>query len=419
MTGNFTFILNTVSLILMVSLNAFAQGAVGVGGQTTAIGNSPLSPSVDPIDDSRYARCGLDCVYNKANENISLQLAYMEKKIDFLYQSNVSLAEKRKLLGGFCPITEEVSSCLDRYEKIQEFWRVKVRSALAKNSKSALDLNCLVYDSKGMCVIQGAKPVEMILSEKEQQKEMNKLDQVPTFLKAPELLKKFETSNQGYDSKLETVDSTISNNDWDGFLTQNYAPSLDDFIRFKTVFKDSDHPELGTTSIPMIGPDGKLVYDQEAYQKARRLWDTLHQEALAVFKGNVNLPQAVQQEKNQFLKEFGSQSGGVKSDRNQIYDNARGMLIDAANQDFGGSSSNSVNFPGTRLSTPSQTKNQTNSPVSNPDKQYTGNEEVKIPRSKTRSQQNFSISFDPTSIPDPSDTSSTESQIDTMVGSQP
>lgn len=418
MNGKRILILSLISL-LFISSNCFAQGAVGVGGQTTAIVNPPSS-STDPMSDPRYVRCGADCIYNKANENISLQLAYMEKKLDFLHQSTVSGAEKRKLLGAFCPITEEVDSCVERYERIQQFWRVKVRSALAKNAKSALDLNCLVYDSRGMCAIEGAKPVETLLSEKEQQSEMNKLDQVPTFLKAPEVLKKFENANQGYDSKLATLDSTISNNDWDGFLTQNYAPSIDDFIKFKTVFKDSDHPELGTTSIPMIGPDGKLVHDQEAYQKARRLWDSLHQEAVAALKGNSNLPQAVKQEKDQFLKDFAPQPGGAKSDRNQIYDNARGMLVDAANQDFGASSSSSsLNLPGPRNLSPTQNKNQTPSQMLDPSKQYTGNEEVKIPRLGGRNRQNYSISFDPTSIPDPSDTSSTESQIENMVGSQP
>jgi hypothetical protein len=365
----------------------FAAGATPVNSSNISMAET----------DPNYVRCGPACLYNKSNENISLRIEHLKKKLEFLNDPNVTSSQKRSVLGGFCAevagMKEDIDDCLDRYKKVQALWFIKARGALGINNGNIHKLSCAQSDQNGNCLISQAPVVPKTQQSVEQ--EAKKMAQVPYFIKSLDMAKQAMQSNAFLSNVRDTEE-------WEDSITgsiaeiggRSFEPSKDDFVKFKLIDRDPSNPGAGQIEVPSYRPDGSLDYDEMAYNRAHQAWNTVFKEAVKVSTLGRDMSKVAQQEKAKFLQDFSADSQGPKSDSRAIYDNARGEYVEFINQAF--SPSSQVTFPGSQVSKSSQ--NGIVVPAGN----YTGNEMVKPhpanPDSSQKTTSSYSVIYEPSQV---------------------
>lgn len=371
-------------------------GAPYASGSVPVTSNNKSRAMIDP----EYEKCGQDCIYSKANENISLQADFIIKKIMYI-QIEPDSDKKKKILGNFCSSTEDGDDCANRYVAMHRFWFMKVRSSLGKNEKNRANLGCTRFDVQGNCLVDTqAKAVEMgqSLPGSNQINTPPKYTQVAHFSTFQDLQKQaqidaFQKHGQAMNSLMQ-VSSSASDDAWVNETYNDYKPNRDDFIKFKEIFKDPNHPELGTQQIPMTNAMGNPLYDEAAYQRALNAWgnnpnDPTHESLLTdlnQMKGKISEKKI--QNENEFISEQAPPSQGPKSVDHFIYDQVRGKSVDQINQDSANRSTASKNNPdifGNNRDRKNQNQPQNQS---NTGKIYNGNEQIHPPLAKPDAEGN-------------------------------
>ena len=354
--------------------------------------NSHVSAMIDP----NYENCGLDCHYQRANENISLQAKYIIKKIEFLNRPPEFASDEAKiqLLGSFYVAGEDLDDCIGRYMRMNQFWFVKAGSALGKNETSYTNLHCAKVSADGKtCEIEAPGSPAILRCSKEapdgtcieeiqeasgfdprQNPKKPKMGQGAFFSRYDQL--KMQAPNP---AQLASVQDGVM----DKATINNYKPNHDDFIRFKKVYLNST--SSATVEVPETGANR---YDEPAYQKALAAWQAAEfvEDAMDTVAGRKDLGKLRAEDKKAFKND------AVKNDsvNRFIYNEARGEYIDQVNQFIKqtsafNSTSSALSFKGKRkgakgpggkgVNRPAD-PNSTINNIPLPERQHTGNEEV-------------------------------------------
>ena len=219
-------------------------------------------------DSSQYDSCGQSCLYQKGNENISLQALYLVKKItnmSAILQGNETGSDNpnaaavlNELQSDYCPEedktdTAAASRCLKRYIQTQLPVLRSIRSSLAKNE-----------DMQGqLLAAPGGRGTFSVLQDS---KAPSKRPQTPSFAKEDELL----TTDEGQ-KHLQMLASEQYQN-WVSDIQRN-APNPKDFVLTTEVPRDPTDPK--SEKITRIVRDGRgnPVPDGKAYAKAKLDYD--------------------------------------------------------------------------------------------------------------------------------------------------
>ncbi|MFZ9595042.1 MAG: hypothetical protein ACO3A2_03090 [Bdellovibrionia bacterium] len=359
----------------------------GVLPQAPDSGSSLNHPvlSVDP----QYERCGPECYYQRANENIALQGDYIRKKMDFLLLSP-DQGSKRSLLGSFCGPTEDTDDCAERYIRLNQLWYPRLRRALQKNHESINQLVCAQFSEDRTQCLRLVEGPKSITSDRSVPIEVGspsaKWAQSSYFMKYDELRDKAGRmlSAPQQANSLDQVQ--------DGVMAEQfgiYKPDINDFIRFKKIPKDPNDPSKGSFEVPESGPNR---YDRVAYEKALAYYDKhfgsdrkkdhapndLTETLLSQKQGKTRQTELMK------VKEDESKDPKKISVERILYNQARGEKVDAfnqyiSNQNAFNSTTTTATFPG--VSGTSQTPQtlqspQATKPTPQQPKFYTGDEEM-------------------------------------------
>ncbi|HAR41051.1 MAG TPA: hypothetical protein DCS07_00190 [Bdellovibrionales bacterium] len=130
-------------------------------------------------DRSKFEECGQSCLYQKGNENISLEASYTLYKLDALKDVNTPDAIITSTLGAYCKEDETPKDCRDRYVLFETARLQKMGISIGVNEDAAYRLLSTQAPS-----VQSAEPrnpeiraqVADILTEQEVSKEMKTKD---------------------------------------------------------------------------------------------------------------------------------------------------------------------------------------------------------------------------------------------------
>lgn len=371
-------------------------------GTTTGAQPNPNQPITgEAVLDPNYDYCDQACHHRKARENITLQVLYLKNKESFLEsqpanpdddaQVEALDKQKRELLKGFCgkaplptptpdpaanknptksptpslqPLSQDDESteeCVARYKRVNEFWYMKAKSALANSEKAELMLKCSKYDQAGNCLNEEGTAVQRFSNPSDPsayRAEQMKMDQTPYFVKSGDMGK----LHQAYGLS-NVKDQT--NSEWGTEYFNNFKPDKNDFIKFK---KDPRDP---SKRILDLDENGNPKIDEQAYQKALTAWSGSLRNDLnvTVSESGKTISQRRKEGDKKFETEFNGPSTGNKSLARQIYDDSRGDYIRQI-QDL---------IDGTGRWDPKgkEIKGKTNNPVPTPAITYTGEEQVR------------------------------------------
>lgn len=201
--------------------------------------------------------CGFGCLYNKANENIGLQVKYIFNKLFALYDA--SDAQRAAALGSFCFQDEELNDCLNRYFKLQIYVLRKMQAAMIKNYESST----LVSNEKNGKEL--LHPAFVGINSKDAPKKDRQAPYVVTY---EDLKKEYEEIRK------------LGSNDYQRWAEHlPVKPSPDDFAIFEEKLKDPTDPNRGHFLVVARDEKGNLKYNKKAYDEAlKRYKETLEGE---------------------------------------------------------------------------------------------------------------------------------------------
>ncbi len=310
------------------------------------------------VSDSEFIKAGHRDYFLRANETITIQMDYILKKSNFLSDPNSPEPQRRALLGGFChqlnpkipeDNEEELETCVDRWQRVNQFWLLKARGALGKNQGAVGQLggvtceggNCTAHSSKN-----GVQAGVGLKKNSVQVPEFPKYGQAPALLKAQQLATKAADSQW---KKFYDVHDISQMGSWADLQIQQFRPSRDDFVKFKTVPVNPDQPAAGNIEVPLMKADGSLEYDDIAYKMAlayfkQHFMDDTNATATS---GDGRVVKKNADNKKQMIQDFSaSPKDPNKSVSRQLYDAAHDEFVQDSNRAVLGQSS-TVSYPGT------------------------------------------------------------------------
>jgi hypothetical protein len=307
----FCFLIGSVALTLASSV-ASAQGGqpgadqadmirstdvVQYGGAQPGV-PSTASRSVATFNLPDHQECGQDCLYSKANENLSLQVSYVRTtmvKLNAVQGSNN--VEIANILGNFCTPDEIQSTsgtpaagsstlddCKNRFLRRGLFVLSKQASAIEKNDIAGSLLSSRAPGAQGLTNNTGATGFERY-REPGADPLKPQVPYVPTY---EDLQKEYVQKHQ--DARY------YASEEYNNYIKSAAAvpsPSPDDFIQVKAIQKTPGVPNSGFYYQPVL-VNGKPQYDAAAYAKALDTYK-LYKDALKKDQGEID--QSIQIEK--------------------------------------------------------------------------------------------------------------------------
>jgi hypothetical protein len=240
-------------------------------GVTTPVRpNSTAQQMADAFQDPNYDACGQDCLYNKANENITIQMQYILQKYAALEDASLDEQIKMKLLGSFCgkangqgSSDESFKDCKDRYIKVNKFWILKARGSVGSNEGAIAKLRCNQFGANGECLsnLLGATTIEPGHDPSIAQKQLQ--------LQYTHISKSGDLGLESRNQAGAGLQGVRDNAQWENDAYASLEPKQEDFVKFRKI------PDPGNAGqqleIPVMNGN-KLVYDKEAYQAAKDEW---------------------------------------------------------------------------------------------------------------------------------------------------
>lgn len=253
------------------------------------------------VQDPFFASCGHGCLYQRANENITVQIDYMERKQVFLEQrldANHSVANKLTLLGSFCQPSERanglegLSTCQARYNDYFDLWLIKAKSALAQN-----ELNASALESGNAAVNEGPT------AERETQSPAPSLP----YLLRPTQLAELAAVQDIHPDTPSWVEGASAKE------PSQLEPRREDFYQFNCSSQEN--------CAVALDQHGKPVRDTATYQAAQARWNQIRnrwqaQEATLSPRQRSELARKSQQN---FIKRFGSTANDGSDLQKNLY----------------------------------------------------------------------------------------------------
>ena len=276
-----------------VTGTAPVKPASSVGGATTGTFNvqSPYAVvNVKPTnqapftDKTQYSECGQDCLYQKGNENISLQALYVVNKIsniqNILNDTTFRPEDYNSIMGEmgpYCPDVvsanrpfdpdasfDDANKCYQRYLQVQIPLLKKMKAAIVANEDASgqLQTNQRLVVQSG---ITGGEIKKASVFAAAQDSKPKK-PQTPEFETEDELL----ATPQGQ-KKLQVLASE-SYAKWATEQMQAVAPKKEDYAATMDVHRDPNDPSSEIITRIMRNPDGSPILDakgKKAFEEAK------------------------------------------------------------------------------------------------------------------------------------------------------
>jgi len=214
----------------------------------------PRVPGVTlPWAQTDYVECDQACLYNKANENISLQSRYVTEKLKGL----ISHPEQQEaVLKNYCTPNEAASDCVDRYlayeiPRLRSMERALVQNA-ASNEGLKSDIEHVVdarMNGNGASVVEGAAPAFAVYEDASRPPKKAQVTYVPTWQDLKDEYQILRATTQG-----------DSFQNWVASIKPS-PPDLSDFLRYKYGPKGD--------LIAIMGPDGLPAKNMAAFSIAQ------------------------------------------------------------------------------------------------------------------------------------------------------
>ena len=331
----------TLFLFLQNAEGGVIQDPVPVSSGIEAISTS--DPRAQVFGDPNYKEGGHGMYYRKGNQNITLQIDYVSRKIDFLRDPTNEPRKKFELLGGFCGAKPQIidkkslQSCIDDYVQVMKFWELKALGSIGKNNDAQVRLQCLDFDSSGVCV-SSSEGKHFLLPESS--KESAKREQAPAFATAKQLATFAESS------PLSRVSDT-GNVEWEKRMFEALAPSEEDFNQFQKVAMNGAVLDVSQRlATPKHGDSPalkRLDFDREELESAKLEWEKLKNRLQKKFPKGEPLP-SVAEVRRKFIEDFKQDvSPENRSVGRYLYDQARGENVDYTNESYNQTRSSSIN----------------------------------------------------------------------------
>ncbi len=236
--------------------------AVSMGADAFAGSPPPVAPQV-PLagpawaNPQNYEACGQGCMYEKANETLSLQALYLLNKQDKIAEAvdaanhgdqYSETAARQELTPIYCEETEELNTCYQRYLIMTVPVLEKIKVAIATNSSSAYALH------SGTEVVPS--PVYI------------KSDQIPLKLpQTPEVPRV-----QDIYARMQSLPAKENYSQWIS-EAKPYKPEPGDYPLFISVKRDPARPAAGSFTVIQHNPDGSIAFDKKAYEAAMAVYN--------------------------------------------------------------------------------------------------------------------------------------------------
>lgn len=203
-------------------------------------------PGPHAYRDARSEVCEFGCLYDKANENIGLQIKYILAKLVALRDSTPM--GRKAALSEFCSEGEDSEGCFNRYIRLQVYVLRKMHAAMVKNYESST----LVSNQ-----MKNHEPIYPHVLGVKSEDESKKSKQMPYVVTYEDLKKDFADL------------ASLGSNQYQSWAEQLPAePSPDDFVEFEEKLKDPSDPSAGHFMVVLHDDDGKIKYNKKAYEAA-------------------------------------------------------------------------------------------------------------------------------------------------------
>ncbi len=410
-----------VVLLLQTFGSAFAQDQIPSSSGIQAMGPSDQRAQI--FGDPNFQGGSQSLYHRKANQNITLQIDYVLKKIEFLQDENyrgdkqLKLRKKYQVLGGFCgkepsgaisdSQEEDLRKCIDQYALLMSFWEAKALAKIGQNNDSVAVLQCKGFDSSGNCV-GSARGAEIAI---EDPAENRKRTQIPAYSTAKQL-------GDFAEKKGVTVVTDTANLEWEQKMFEELKPTQDEFIKFQKVATPSGVLEISQRLAHSSASNNEMkrpqIISEGQLNAASALWLRLRTKLKSRFQGEAHQTD-LSAVRKAFVEELKQDVPPEKrSIRRYLYDQARGENIDYANESYrqssalqsnsnnglGGSSKGRSGLPVVSDKNPALIEQKLQIPERTTP--YRGDEQVNIPvqRSGSRQPTENSVTYDPASRPD-------------------
>jgi hypothetical protein len=284
--------LGTFFVALVAFFVSHGARADGVGGQTnrvpvivqsaygvTVVATKPSNPAVPPAwtNKSQYADCGQDCLYQKGNENISLQALYTVNKLNNIHDIIGEVLNQQDYdavmgeMHPYCPdvtytpgslpttADDDADKCFQRYLQVQVPLLRKMKAAIVHNDDAAgqLQTNQRLIVQNGLS--NNEKKVSVF---GRPQSSVAKKPQTPEFETEDELL-----STPEGQKKLQVLASE-SYARWATNQMQAVAPKKEDYVMTVPVHRDPKDPSSEMIDRIVRNSDGTPKINEKEYQAA-------------------------------------------------------------------------------------------------------------------------------------------------------
>jgi hypothetical protein len=237
-------ILTAILFALSSPVLSASEASRGVKSSSKEGANSWKDPSRED--------CGFGCLYNKANENIGLQVKYIFNKLFALYDATND--QRAAALGAFCFQGEKIEDCLNRYFRVQVYVLRKMQAAMVKNYESST----LVSNEKGSSK-ELIHPSFVGIASKDSPKKDRQAPYVVTY---EDLKREYEEIRK------------LGSNDYQKWAEHlPLKPSREDFAIFEEKLKDPTDPNRGHFLVVAHDEKGNVKYNKKAYEEALKKYN--------------------------------------------------------------------------------------------------------------------------------------------------
>jgi hypothetical protein len=268
-----------------------------------------------------YQDCGMSCLYEKGNENLSLQAMYIMNKIEALEGAvragNHSEAFER--LGRYCTEEErnatkpDATACMSRYAREQILVLRKIELAVATNA-----VNAGRFKNGPELDVKAGPPIFSMLQDPDAK--TPKMPQTPYVPKFNELVDQY---------KRETATLTdLMSADYERWSSARYAkPQQDDYVVMQEVNRDPANKKSGSLMVVKKTKDGKPIKDLQAYRNAHNRWDQMQK----TYKKDMENALKAARERRSKQRTMELDTVAMNKNR-EIFGDARQPIVQAANK---------------------------------------------------------------------------------------
>lgn len=292
-----------------------------------------------PWTGPEYRECGQNCLYEKGNENLSIQALTTINRVNDLYdfQRDGKYQEILDRLGTFCETNgiqakgkpeEKAKECLGRYRDFQVYTLTRIKAGLIQNNTNVARLQEGTAPGSNLTTVGGQAPdtrVVAAFARYMDEKDATKKAQSPYVPFFEDLQAKYaemiKAGNQGNYAE------------WLGDLEREPRP--EDFVKWREILRNPKNKGGERFRVMELDAQGKPVLDHKAYQDALNEWGSKVKPALADIKKS----KAMQGRATASAPSTGAQGGGklvqsaltASDDDKNMFLEARGAIVEATN----------------------------------------------------------------------------------------